>query len=94
MISAEEAKENRIVNSIIASEEIQATVIEKAQTIANGPFYANKLMKSIINNADQMTLEEVLNQEQFAQTILQQTEDHQEGVMAFRNKQKPIFKGK
>lgn len=92
-IPAEEAKEYRIVNDILPSETLHDKVMEKAERIASGPFYANIMSKSIINSAGQLTLEQTLQEERFAQTILQQTQDHQEGVNAFRNKKKPVFVG-
>ncbi|TQR11836.1 enoyl-CoA hydratase/isomerase family protein [Psychrobacillus lasiicapitis] len=94
MILVEEAKENRIVNEIISKEKLLATVIEKAEHIASGPFYTNIFTKEIINKSSQRTLEETLEAERYAQTILQQTEDHKEGINAFRNKQKPVFVGR
>lgn len=93
-ILADEAKENRIVNDIIEKKDLYSTVIEKAERIASGPFYANIMSKTIINHTSQMNLEETLQQERYAQTILQQTEDHQEGINAFRNKKKPAFAGR
>lgn len=94
MIKAEEAKEHRLINSIISTEEIFSFVIEKAANIAAGPTITNIFSKDMINKSDQRTLEQTLEAERYAQTILQQTDDYKEGVSAFRNKQKPVFVGK
>ena len=94
MIGAEEAKENRLVNGIFPKEELFAEVLKKAESIAAGPYYTNMMTKEMINKSSHRTLEETLEAERFAQTILQQTDDHKEGVHAFRNKQKPVFTGK
>jgi len=93
-ILAEEAKENKIVNDIFPKEMLFSIVMEKAERIASGPYYTNIISKGIINKSSQMTLEETLEAERYAQTILQQTEDHKEGVNAFRNKKKPVFVGR
>jgi enoyl-CoA hydratase/carnithine racemase len=94
IIPAEEAKEYRIVNDIFPKEELYSVVMERAKSIAAGPYYANIMTKSIIDRSDRMNMEEVLEAERYAQTILQQTEDHQEGINAFRNKVTPVFMGK
>lgn len=94
MIGAEEAKENRLINGIFPKEELYAAVLEKAESIAAGPYYTNIMTKEMINKSGNRTLEETLEAERFAQTILQQTDDHKEGINAFRNKQKPVFTGK
>ena len=93
IISAEEAQAKGIVNDCLLKEDLFHIVKEKAEMIASGPLYANKMTKSILNKSDQMTLEEVLAEERYAQTILQQTEDHQAGITAFRTKKKPVFTG-
>ncbi|MBX0315424.1 enoyl-CoA hydratase/isomerase family protein [Planococcus glaciei] len=94
MIKAEEANENRLINGIFPKDELYATVLEKAESLAAGPYYTNIMTKEMINKSGNRTLEETLEAERFAQTILQQTDDHKEGINAFRNKQKPVFTGK
>ncbi|RNF38928.1 hypothetical protein EEX84_12480 [Planococcus salinus] len=94
MIKAQEAKENGVVNEIFPTEQLLAEVMEKAERFAAGPYYTNMMTKDLINQSSQRTLKETLEAERFAQTILQQTEDHKEGVNAFRNKEKPVFTGK
>jgi 2-(1,2-epoxy-1,2-dihydrophenyl)acetyl-CoA isomerase len=39
------------------------------------------------------TLGEMLEQERITQTLMISTEDHQEGIAAFKEKRKPVFKG-
>ena len=92
IIPAEEAKTNGVINQIFSKEDLLTKVQEKAESLTKGPYYANAMTKSIINKSSQMKLEEVLEMEQFSQAILQQTDDHKEGVSAFRDKREPIFK--
>lgn len=94
MIDAEEAKDNHMVNDIFPKDKLLSNVLEKAEQIASGPYYANMLTKEIINTSSQRTLEETLEIERYIQTILQQSDDHKEGVSAFKNKHKPIFVGR
>jgi len=94
MIEAQEAKDNHILNEIVPKDKLMSVVLEKAEKIASGPYYANLLTKEIINKSSLRTLEETLEAESYAQTLLQQTDDHKEGVSAFKMKQKPIFVGR
>ena len=54
-------------------------VMEKAERIAFRSLLYQYNSKGIINKSSQITLEETLEAERYAQTILQQTEDHKEG---------------
>ncbi|PIC62740.1 hypothetical protein CSV79_15440 [Sporosarcina sp. P13] len=94
MIGVEEAKEYNIVNDIYPEETLLSIVTERAEKIASGPYYTNMFTKEIINKSSQRTLEETLDAERYAQTIIQQTADHKEGINAFLNKKTPVFAGR
>lgn len=91
-ITAKKAYEYGIVNELVQTELLTETVTAKASLLSQGPVRAYGLMKKIINTAG--TLEEVLETERITQTHLIMTEDHQEGVMAFKEKRIPKFNGK
>jgi 2-(1,2-epoxy-1,2-dihydrophenyl)acetyl-CoA isomerase len=60
--------------------------------MSEGPVLAFGMMKKIINASG--SLEDVLETERITQTHMIMTEDHQEGVNAFKEKRKPTFIGK
>lgn len=82
-----------VVNKIVPAEQLTEEVLKLATGLANGPSRALGLQKKIINLAVTATLDEVLEKERVSQPLMNQTEDHREGVTAFIEKRKPVFKG-
>ncbi|MFV8826711.1 enoyl-CoA hydratase/isomerase family protein [Alkalihalobacterium sp. APHAB7] len=93
-LEAAKAKEWGLVNEIVPVEELESTVGVFAKQLANGPTRAIGLMKKIVDESVNMTLEDVLKREQITQTLMVTTEDHLEGVQAFVEKRKAKFTGK
>jgi 2-(1,2-epoxy-1,2-dihydrophenyl)acetyl-CoA isomerase len=65
-----------------------------AQRLAGGPSRAFSRIKAVFNAEPPHTLEEQLALEAIAQAALADTEDFAEGVLAFRSKRSPQFKGR
>ena len=53
-----------------------------------------KMLKYCVNLGMQMDLLGAIDYEGRCAAVLRSTEDHKEGVMAFVEKRKPVFKGK
>ena len=64
-----------------------------ARELADGATAAIGLTKSLLNMAPTASLEELAEFESYALAIVLSTEDHREGIRAFREKRKPQFRG-
>ncbi|CAG9613372.1 Short-chain-enoyl-CoA hydratase [Bacillus rhizoplanae] len=92
-IAAEEAKEYGLVEYVVPADELEEKAIEIAKQIAeNGPI-AVRLAKEAITNGMQVDLKTGLQMEKQAYEGVIHTEDRLEGLQAFREKRKPIYKG-
>lgn len=83
-----------VVNQLVPIENLQESVLKYASKLAQGPGKAYGMQKKLIDHSLTATLDEILEQERITQTMMVQTEDHHEGVAAFKEKRKPAFKGK
>ncbi len=93
-ITVNVAYELGIVNQIFPLELLEEGTKKLAIKLANGPSKAFGMMKKIADHSFNSSLGEILEQERITQTLMVQTEDHLEGVAAFKEKRKPVFKGK
>ncbi len=93
IVDAPLATELRLVNRVIASEELDSYVDELAQKLANGPFLAIQGNKANLRTAMESGLAAALEQEASTQSVNFTSKDFIEGVMAFIQKRKPNWKG-
>lgn len=93
-ITAEEAKNLGIVNQIFTKERFREEVTAYATELAQGPTVAYGFIKKIANQSLTATLEDVLELERITQATVVTTNDHKEGVRAFKEKRGPQFSGK
>jgi enoyl-CoA hydratase/carnithine racemase len=93
-ISAQQAFEWGILNGICEPQELTQKVLEIASTIAgNAPLSVRQIKKSV-RFGMQMELKTAYRFEVEAYNHLVETEDRYEGVRAFNEKRKPVFKGR
>ena len=93
-IDAAEAQRIGIANRVFLVDELLDEALKMGQQLAEGPAVALAQAKEILNKSFDLNLEEVMELEIYAQSLCFQTEDHKEGVLAFLEKRKPVFKGK
>lgn len=93
MFPAREALELGLVNRVLPPAELLAAAQELARELARGPTAAIGLTKSLLNLAPTASLEEMAEYEAYALAVVLSTEDHREGLRAFREKRPPRFRG-
>lgn len=92
-VGAKEAETLGLVTRTVPASELDKTVDEYAEKLANGPTRALGLSKRVVNNASRLELSEALEYEAQNQDIAGKTGDHLEAVRAFLEKRKPKFSG-
>ncbi len=93
-ISAEEALRMGMVADVFPDEEFAAKSMEVLTQIAKMPTTALSLTKKAFRKSYHYSLKEQLDIEGVYQANAAATEDFKEGVSAFMEKRKPVFKGK
>ena len=83
-----------MLNAVCEPQELMPKVLETARTIAgNAPLSVRQIKKSV-RFGMQMELKTAYRFEVEAYNHLVETEDRYEGVQAFNEKRKPVFKGR
>ncbi len=94
MIPAKEASEIGLVNRVVPGDKLMDEAREYAQMLLKRAPQSLGMAKKILNNVANVDQTTGIMMEGLAQSILLGTEDHQEGLRAFREKRKPQFTGK
>ena len=93
MIPAQEAHAIGLVNWVVPAEQLLKEAQDFAAQLRERAPQSLGLAKKILNIAADVDSASGVALEGLAQSILLKTEDHQEGLQAFREKRKPRFKG-
>ena len=92
-LSAREAAEMGLVMKVVADDELEAATHALAAELATSATYALMLGKRMFQSMYTPTLEQLLEIENLAIAGARLTNDHKEGIAAFREKRKPKFTG-
>ena len=93
LLSSQEALDWGIVNQVVPDADLLGEAQGLAQRLASGPTAAFATVKSLLNGSFDQTLESQMELEARAIAGLVGTYDGQEGMSAFLEKRKPVFKG-
>ena len=94
MIDAQRAYSFGLVNHVYPAAELESKTMELANKIADKAPIALQLAKEAVKFASRSNLDEGLRREIDLFALCFATEDKQEGVAAFLEKRKPVFKGR
>lgn len=92
-ISAEQALEWGMIWQVVDDEALASHAAEMAQRLASMPTRALAAIRKAVHSSPDNDLQTQLEIERQSQYELGQTQDFQEGVMAFMQKRKPNFTG-
>jgi enoyl-CoA hydratase/carnithine racemase len=92
-MSAAEGHAWGFYNALHANTDLQAKAMELARSLADGPWFAHGMTKTMLNQEWAMGLEEIIESEAQAQAICMATGDFRRAFEAFAAKRKPQFEG-
>jgi len=93
-IDAQEAYRIGLVNKVVPQEQVMPTAKEWAETICQAGPLAVRAAKEAMIRGSSMPLEDGLQLESSLFNRIMDTEDYAEGVAAFNEKRKPVYKAK
>lgn len=93
-LTAAEAQNCGLVYKIASSENLLAEAQQLARTLAEKPLINLKIAKKVLDMSERMATCDAMDYEAHAAALLYDTEDRREGMQAFLEKRKPVFKGK
>ncbi|HRR42365.1 MAG TPA: enoyl-CoA hydratase-related protein [Syntrophales bacterium] len=94
IFDAKQALEWGLVTQVVEDEKLKDTTLEIAAKLAQGPTKAYAIAKENLNRSMMANLESQLELERIGMMAASRTEDYVEGVRAFLEKRKPVFKGR
>ena len=80
-------------NALHAREEVLARAQAQARALADGPWFAHTVTKTMLNQEWAMGIEEMIESEAQAQALCMLTQDFRRAFEAFAAKQSPKFEG-
>jgi enoyl-CoA hydratase len=94
IINAQTAYNLGLVNMVVPAADLEAKTMEMANRIAEKSPIALRMAKEAVKLAARSNLDEGLRREVDLFALCFSSEDKDEGVSAFLEKRKPVFKGK
>jgi 2-(1,2-epoxy-1,2-dihydrophenyl)acetyl-CoA isomerase len=93
-LTAEDAQRVGLASKVVPADQLESTAREWAEKLAQGPTLAIGMSKRLLNRSLESDIDTALEEEALVQTIVTQSEDTKEGMMAFMERRQPQFKGR
>lgn len=93
-LSPQDAEKYGLVSLVVAPDQLLITARQWAEKLAQGPTVAIGLSKRLLNRSLEADMETCLEEEALVQTVVSQSEDLKEGMLAFMERRQPQFKGR
>jgi 2-(1,2-epoxy-1,2-dihydrophenyl)acetyl-CoA isomerase len=93
-IEAREAERLGIVNHVVPAAQLREETYALARKIADGPQIAIRLIKRVAYQSLKLDVRTHLDLVSSHMAVVRETEDHKEGVRAFKEKRPPKFTGR
>jgi 2-(1,2-epoxy-1,2-dihydrophenyl)acetyl-CoA isomerase len=93
-LAADDALRIGLVNKVVPADGLHAAAREWATRLANGPTFAIGMSKRLLNRSLDSDLETALDEESMVQSLVTQSDDTKEGMLAFAERRQPFFKGR
>jgi enoyl-CoA hydratase/carnithine racemase len=91
-VEADEALRIGLVSQVVPPDQLLDAALTKANEIANNPTHAVMMIKELLaKNPAEPDLDAVMEREQVRDEAARRLPDHQEAVLAFREKREPHF---
>ena len=92
-VSATDAMQMGMIYKVVEDVALMETAMQIAKTLSEMPTIGLGLTKRLLNEGTINSLEKQLEREGEEQVVAAGTSDFKEGIAAFMEKRKPVFKG-
>jgi enoyl-CoA hydratase/carnithine racemase len=92
-MSADEGLAWGFFNALHPPDELMAKAVQQARALADGPWFAHTVTKTMLNQEWAMGIEEIIESEAQAQALCMLTQDFRRAFDAFAARQTPKFEG-